>query len=87
MTTLDWILLGSLVIAFGVGANILSRILKLVSWIPLVKLVIRLVGGGVAVLATTVLIGSVIAPNVAPVANSTVGAWLVLVSDLLWLNW
>lgn len=87
MTSLDWILLVILAIMFGIGAHVLSRILKLVSWIPIVKLAIRLVGGVVSTAATVILIGSVVAPNVSAVADSTVGSWLVLISDLLWLNW
>ena len=87
MTTLDWIMLGATFLVFAIGANVFARILKLVSWIPIVKLIIRLGGGLVFVAAGILLVGSVIAPNVPMIANSTVGSWYVLISDLIWLNW
>ena len=87
MITLDWIILGATGLVFAIGANVFDRILKLVSWIPIVKLVIRLAGGLVFVVGGILLVGTVIAPNVPALAGSTVGSWYVLISDLVWLNW
>lgn len=87
MMIIDWILVGGVGLVFAIGANVFDRALKLVSWIPVVKLIIRLVGGLVFAAAGVLLVGSVISPNVPTVANSTVGSWCVLISDLIWLNW
>lgn len=85
MTTIDWILIVILFIAFSAGAALLRKLTKLIAWIPLVGLAISLLGGLAGVYLVSLIMAMVVAPNWPMIANSTIGSWLVLIGSL-WLN-